>query len=119
MSSIGEGIDFSQEQQKISGIVPSSHFSPVERRPLAPFWLRFFFSDPEDDIRWTREVSLCPPHAAAGQILMDLYGPPSYYFRLMTLFTYWRGNCILGLLVRKVLLFVGWFVLKLMVVTYP
>lgn len=25
MSSIGEGIDFSQEQQKISGTVPSGH----------------------------------------------------------------------------------------------
>ena len=41
MSSIGEGIDFSQEQQKISGMVPSSHF-PRGTPPSGSFLAQVF-----------------------------------------------------------------------------
>lgn len=47
MSSIGEGIDFSQEQQKISGIVPSSHF-PRGTQTFGSFLAQVFSSGPED-----------------------------------------------------------------------
>lgn len=81
MSSIGEGIDFSQEQQKISGIVPSSHF-PCGTQTFGSFLAQVFFPlTQKTDMWWVREVSLSPHHAPAVQNLRYLYGPPSCYFR--------------------------------------
>lgn len=47
MSSIGEGIDFSQEQQKISGIVPRSRLLHGTQTS-GPFWAQVFPPDTKD-----------------------------------------------------------------------
>lgn len=61
MSSIGEGIDFSQERQKISGTVPSGHF------PTDPaVWLLSGSGLPltqKTDVQRVGEVSFRPRHA--------------------------------------------------------